>query len=315
MFKTQRIISFKAKRGEQNDSYINNKILSKTDNLFANSKSQNEKELFQKMPINQKLYPFKVYTLNEDLITPAISGRWKLKEHIQFLEGLDKYGTDWKKICPLIKTRTANQIRSHAQKFYLKLKHAKDKQLDIDFTSNDIKNIRDMINHIKSINSDYDIIKVFLFLSEKCSIDKKEKKKNILKKKFIIKAAKKSNFDKNNNNINNFQNNIKNSDSDRFSNGDNQEMNDYPKLIENRFVNNNIFNNISTSNIYFMNHIFIPNYLNNMIFINNHNIIGNINIFNNFSNNIMVQNELENKLSPYNNLIVNNSVKDFNFVE
>ena len=315
MFKTQRIISFKAKRGEQNDSYINNKILSKTDNLFANSKSQNEKELFQKMPINQKLYPFKVYTLNEDLITPAISGRWKLKEHIQFLEGLDKYGTDWKKICPLIKTRTANQIRSHAQKFYLKLKHAKDNQLGIDFTSNDIKNIRDMINHIKSINSDYDIIKVFLFLSEKCSIDKKEKKKNILKKKFIIKAAKKSNFDKNNNNINNFQNNIKNNDSDRFSNGDNQEMNDYPKLIENRFVNNNIFNNISTSNIDFMNHIFIPNYFNNMIFINNHNIIGNINIFNNFSNNIMVQNELENKLSPYNNLIVNNSVKDFNFVE
>ena len=315
MFKTQRIISFKAKRGEQNDSYINNKILSKTDNLFANSKSQNEKELFQKMPINQKLYPFKVYTLNEDLITPAISGRWKLKEHIQFLEGLDKFGTDWKKICPLIKTRTANQIRSHAQKFYLKLKHAKDKQLGIDFTSNDIKNIRDMINHIKSINSDYDIIKVFLFLSEKCSIDKKKKKQNILKKKFIIKTAKKSNFDKNNNNINNFQNNIKNSDSDRFSNGNNQEMNDYPKLIENRFVNNNIFNNISTSNIYFMNHIFIPNYFNNMIFINNHNIIGNINIFNNFSNNIMVQNELENKLSPYNNLIVNNSVKDFNFVE
>ena len=196
------------------------------------------------MPINQKLYPFKVYTLNEDLITPAITGRWKLKEHIQFLEGLDKFGTDWKKICPLIKTRTANQIRSHAQKFYLKLKPAKDKQLGIDFTSNDIKNIRDMINHIKSINSDYDIIKVFLFLSEKCSIDKKEKKKNILKKKFIIKAAKKSNFDKNNNNINNFQNNIKNSDSNRLSNVDNQEMNDYQKLIINRVVKNNIFNNI-----------------------------------------------------------------------
>ena len=43
------------------------------------------------------------------------------------------------------------QTRSHAQKFYQKLKMCKDDELSIDFTLDSINNIKDMINQIKSI--------------------------------------------------------------------------------------------------------------------------------------------------------------------
>ena len=176
MFKTERIILFKAKKAGKQNNNVNNKLLFQTQAYFANSKSENNKELLQKMLLNPKFYPFRVYNYENNSFNPAITGRWKFKEHIQFLEGLDKYGVNWKKICPLIKTRTPNQVRSHAQKFFLKLKQVKDEQLGIDFTSDNINSIRDMINNIKSINCDYDLIKVFLYLSEKYEAMKKDKK-------------------------------------------------------------------------------------------------------------------------------------------
>ena len=149
MFKTERTILFKAKRARNQNNNINNKLLFQTQAYFASSKSQNDKELLQKMLLNPKFYPFRVYNYENNTFKPAITGRWKFKEHMQFLEGLDKYGVNWKKIYPLIKTRTCDQIRSHAQKFFLKLKQVKDEQLGIDFTSDNINSIRDLINNIK----------------------------------------------------------------------------------------------------------------------------------------------------------------------
>lgn len=51
-------------------------------------------------------------------------GRWTEREHSAFVEGLRKYGRDWKKIGALIKTRTGVQIRTHAQKYFMKLREA-----------------------------------------------------------------------------------------------------------------------------------------------------------------------------------------------
>ncbi|CAM9530102.1 unnamed protein product [Choristocarpus tenellus] len=48
-------------------------------------------------------------------------GRWTLPEHRQFLEGLKKHGKDWKLIADLVPTRTIVQIRTHAQKYFLKI--------------------------------------------------------------------------------------------------------------------------------------------------------------------------------------------------
>jgi SHAQKYF class myb-like DNA-binding protein len=49
------------------------------------------------------------------------SGRWTQAEHEAFLEGLNIYGREWKKVALNISTRTSAQIRSHAQKYFAKL--------------------------------------------------------------------------------------------------------------------------------------------------------------------------------------------------
>jgi SHAQKYF class myb-like DNA-binding protein len=47
--------------------------------------------------------------------------RWTPDEHRLFLEGIMLYGKDWKKMQPLIKTRSLVQIRTHAQKVFKKI--------------------------------------------------------------------------------------------------------------------------------------------------------------------------------------------------
>jgi len=69
-----------------------------------------------------------------------------------------------------VQTRSDIQIRSHAQKFYKKLKRCKNEQLGIDFTLDRIHNIKDMIEHIKLVNNDYDMYKIFLYLPKLCKI-------------------------------------------------------------------------------------------------------------------------------------------------
>lgn len=47
--------------------------------------------------------------------------RWSEEEHLKFLEALKMYGRAWRRIEEHIATKTAVQIRSHAQKFFSKL--------------------------------------------------------------------------------------------------------------------------------------------------------------------------------------------------
>ena len=55
-------------------------------------------------------------------VSGARTGRWNEQEHAVFLQGLQKHGRNWTKIAVMIDTRTVVQVRSHAQKYFAKLK-------------------------------------------------------------------------------------------------------------------------------------------------------------------------------------------------
>ena len=50
------------------------------------------------------------------------SGRWSEEEHQKFIDGILEYGNEWKNVQKIIKTRSSTQARSHAQKFFLRIK-------------------------------------------------------------------------------------------------------------------------------------------------------------------------------------------------
>ena len=212
-------------------------------------------------------------------------GRWTLKEHIQLLRALVQFGLDWEKITYEIPSRSHLQISSHCQKFYNKLKRCKNTELGIDFTSKNINNINDMISQIKSVNKDYNIVNLFLYLSENCKPNKNTNEKN--------------NKNNKNNNINNILDNIPdengvNMNSPHFLNeNDNDE-----KIINkgdktNKQIINNNFNNAPINNIYINNFNFY-NFTNNPVPIY-HPYLNNT-IYPNFVNNTLGQNNYINLL-------------------
>jgi SHAQKYF class myb-like DNA-binding protein len=77
--------------------------------------------------IIEKINPYQSRTsINNFFVFPlGLIGRWTREEHHTFIKGLEMYGKGWKKIASLIKTRTVVQIRTHAQKYFLKLAKAR----------------------------------------------------------------------------------------------------------------------------------------------------------------------------------------------
>ena len=51
----------------------------------------------------------------------SLQGRWTNEEHKLFVEGIRLFKRDWRSIENHIGTRTCSQIRSHAQKYYMRL--------------------------------------------------------------------------------------------------------------------------------------------------------------------------------------------------
>ena len=61
------------------------------------------------------------------------NGRWTIEEQRRFAEAVLKFGNDWKNIQNYVSSRNITQVRSHAQKFLMKLKESnflKDKGLE-----------------------------------------------------------------------------------------------------------------------------------------------------------------------------------------
>ena len=109
-------------------------------------------------------------------------GIWTEEERDNFIKALILYDTNWKKIKTLIPSRTDTQVRSHAQKFYQRMKLCKDENLGIDFTLKSVKNIGDMINQIKSKCINYNIMFIIKRLLNDCNqrmfLERKKKRNN-----------------------------------------------------------------------------------------------------------------------------------------
>ena len=314
VFKTEKIVLFKTKKNlKLKKRFI---IFSENQNLLASDKQQKKQNLIPPQFLRKKTYLFHVDTIEEKNIN---EGRWNTKEQTAFLEALDKYGVNWKKISASMHTRNGTQIRAHAQKFFKKLKKYKDDTLGIDLTLDSIQNIKDAIKYVKSINSDYSIFNVFSHISglydkNNSKRTKKSKQKKNINKIFLD--------DVNIKNINNVYNNyiIYNKENDINNEKDiNQTKNE--KSIDNNITTNIInchqnkaVNKIVSSNSFHNNKNFesiINNdYINHTIINNVVNIIYNINqqALNNYLNNLNNYfNDNVQEIYPFNGVLIDNS--------
>ena len=291
----------------QNENEANNLFISKK--LFAPKKFK-MKDSHIKFITKKNLY-FKIEDTNEckkkssDNII-VNEGRWSKEEHEKFLEGIVLYGINWKRVKTLIGTRTSIQVRSHAQKFFYKMKTCKDEILGIDFTLNSICNIRDMINQIKNNNSQYNIINVFKYLTYKCDSLEKSRKK--------ISAKDKTSFDYKKNELNNPPNiiNLKennlNIDKSNFFN-QNNIINDQKIMKDTQNINNNNSNSSSKMN----NQNNIINILHNLLTINYYSNAYNFLLSNNLNfPNYDITNSVNKLLINF--IITNNSLNNPNLI-
>ena len=112
----------------------------------------------------------KKHDLKENsLIKNNLNGRWSLEEQKLFVDSALEFGSDWKKIHDKFSTRNITQIRSHAQKFLMKLKEnsfLKEKGLKNDFCWSKA------ISHLKSKLTNDEIKNIFYSL---CVENKKRK--------------------------------------------------------------------------------------------------------------------------------------------
>ena len=101
-----------------------------------------------------------------------LNGRWNQDEHIRFIKGCLLYGNNWKKVKKYVKTRSSAQIRSHAQKYLIKLNKkyhtydfGKNKFSDNNDNSFDNEFIESIVNNFNFSNVDMDKIeKMILFI-------------------------------------------------------------------------------------------------------------------------------------------------------
>jgi SHAQKYF class myb-like DNA-binding protein len=161
----------KTKQKEQNNA---NEGLEKNNSLKENESDSNSNS----NETNEKKYQ---------------SGRWTKEEHEKFIEGILKYGNEWRKVQKIIKTRSSTQARSHAQKFFLKLR----KEINITTLSDPDKFLELIVNSSDKSKSNF-----------KLTNEQKEKLMTVLR--MNLKAEENSN--KSGNEGCNYSNNINEKD-------------------------------------------------------------------------------------------------------
>ena len=126
-------------------------------------------------------------------INKSNNGRWTDEEQNRFVEAVLKFGNDWKSIQNYVSSRDITQVRSHAQKFLMKLKKSsflKNKGLEPNLSWTKV------INFLKMILT-YEQLKEVFF-----SVEKDNKN---FKMKNLITIQNNSKLNKNNGSENDYQ--------------------------------------------------------------------------------------------------------------
>ena len=194
---------------------------------------------------------FKVITKKEETSNICLRyGYWSKSDHTKFIEALYLYDNDWPNIQNYINNRTYKQVRSHAQKFYLKLKTFKDEELGLDFTSSNVKNLEDIINIVKQkelISGNCG--KLLYIISDRISFGKKPLKRELERLEKINEQNQINNFNDQsqiNCNINNFYN---------FNQMNFQRLLIYTQILNEQIIKHMNFNNLSIDDAIFDNNI------------------------------------------------------------
>jgi SHAQKYF class myb-like DNA-binding protein len=77
------------------------------------------------------------------------TGRWSAEEHQKFVEAMFLFGNEWKRVQQHIKTRSSTQARSHAQKFFIRLRKKFFEEIDQDETGRETTTNERVFNWIK----------------------------------------------------------------------------------------------------------------------------------------------------------------------
>ena len=147
-------------------------------------------------------------------------GRWNKEEQQRFAEAVLKYGNDWKQIQSHVFSRNMTQVRSHAQKFLMKLKET---NFIINEKYDPNLSWTKMMNLLRQ-NVDYEKLKELLFSVEQ----NEEKEKRKKEKKTLNKSKIKKNKLNSSLNSENYSKCDTNGDSSRFflDNDDSNNEND-----------------------------------------------------------------------------------------
>ncbi len=134
-----------------------------------------KKKKFQNNNMNESFKQPKKIFLTKRTIKDG--RRWSKKEKFKFLEAFYKFGFDWKKINECISSRTRIQVRSHGQKFLLRLRKFKDDSLGIDFTTNIYDDREKLLNKFREIINNNEKGNMLMVLTNKLC------KRNMLREK------------------------------------------------------------------------------------------------------------------------------------
>ena len=147
--KKTKVSFYITKHAKQKPIFFISKFMKDKDNLlFQNDQNKDIRKIYKK----KKLFQTYKFFYQDDSIKNINRRKWSYEERIKFIESFVNYGKKWKIIQKYIGTRSCNQIKSHAQKFFLRLKELKSDKYCFNLKKNNIQNLSDVINIIARSN-------------------------------------------------------------------------------------------------------------------------------------------------------------------